>query len=135
MPSSISERLEKQSSTIKNNNNKIVHDLTCKFSKLIKNGEITTTKGQTKQCSVCSYYSNRKEILKESPTKRKFNLATHKKFENFELFLIDPHKETQPNKNCTSEICKAIIQEINSAQKSIDIALYGIGEQEGIYML
>ena len=45
--------------------------------------------------------------------------------ENFKIIVSDLTTKLKPDRNCSSEICKEILQNINTAQKSIDIAIYG----------
>lgn len=44
---------------------------------------------------------------------------------NIKVFMTDFTKKLVPDKNCNSEFCKEILNNINSAKKSIDIAVYG----------
>ncbi|MBR1461358.1 hypothetical protein IJ596_07000 [bacterium] len=44
---------------------------------------------------------------------------------DIELYLMDFTHKLKPDGKCTSDACKRIIYEINKAEKSIDIAVYG----------
>lgn len=41
------------------------------------------------------------------------------------IFFADSSTKTKPDRECSSDICKEILSNINSATKSIDIAIYG----------
>lgn len=41
------------------------------------------------------------------------------------IFFADSSVKTKPDRECSSDICKEILSNINSATKSIDIAIYG----------
>ena len=41
------------------------------------------------------------------------------------MYLTDLTTKLKPDKKCSSIACKEILKQINSAQNSIDIALYG----------
>lgn len=41
------------------------------------------------------------------------------------IFFADSSIKTKPDRECSSDICKEILSNINSATKSIDIAIYG----------
>ena len=44
---------------------------------------------------------------------------------NIKMYLTDLTTKLKPDKKCSSIACKEILKQINSAQNSIDIALYG----------
>lgn len=52
---------------------------------------------------------------------------------NLQLFLNSPLYEG-PSNTCNTEICIALIEEINNAQISIDFAVYGFREQDEILL-
>lgn len=45
--------------------------------------------------------------------------------QDFKLILSDFTKKLKPDRNCSTEICKELLNNINNANKSIDIAIYG----------
>ena len=45
--------------------------------------------------------------------------------QNFKIILADFTLKTKPDRNCETDICKEILNSINSAESSIDIAIYG----------
>ena len=59
--------------------------------------------------------------------------SVSKTFSNIELFLISPYDSNKPVNKCASKACKKLLSEINSAQNSIDMALYGFGDIKEIF--
>jgi len=51
---------------------------------------------------------------------------------NLKVILSDSTTVLKPNNNCTTLMCKEILSNINNAQKSIDIALYGYSRVDEI---
>lgn len=47
---------------------------------------------------------------------------------NIKLILTDYTQKLKPDKLCNTTACKALVTEINNAQKTIDIAVYGIDD-------
>lgn len=88
-----------------------------------------------------SFKQNFKSKTQKTPKNNKntpipFKNSLYKKFgDNFcsvEIFLINPNTFAKPSNTCKSNACKALLQNINGAQKSIDFALYGIEGQKDI---
>lgn len=48
------------------------------------------------------------------------------------FYFTDFNKSLKPDKNCTSNACKALLNEIENAKASIDFAIYGISQQPKI---
>ena len=74
-----------------------------------------------------SYYSR---IFRKNKTK--FSSQNVEKFQlreldlgNFKIVLSDLTTKLKPDRNCSSDICKEILGNINHAQKTIDMAIYG----------
>ena len=60
------------------------------------------------------------------PDRLKFNIKDVK------LILSDFTVKLKPDRNCSSDICKEILNNINSAQKTIDMAIYGYSSTPAI---
>ena len=119
---------------IVNLKNDVVHKLNCKYASLIFNAEIISKKSLNnhKYCSICflNKFNQTFEILKSNSI---YSKSLNKQFGNIQLFLINPFEYSKPNKGCKTSFCKALVKEINNAENSIDIAIYGFGEQDEIY--
>ena len=118
---------------IVNLKNDMVHKLDCEYARLISNAKLVAKKSLNnyKYCSIC--FSRNNINFKISKSDLKYQKSISKKFNNIELFLINPLEYNKPNKNCNTHFCKTLVKEINSSQKSIDIALYGMGDQKEVY--
>lgn len=62
---------------------------------------------------------------KKKHTEKKTEHATTIELKNFKLLLTDFTQKLKPDRKCSSNICKEILSNINQAQSSIDIAIYG----------
>ena len=73
----------------------------------------------------------RKSHVKKIP-ELKTNFAQHNILHNstyinkiFKLIVSDLTTKTMPDRNCSSDICKEILRNINNSKTSIDMAIYG----------
>lgn len=62
-----------------------------------------------------------------------YKKSVYRDFGYVELYLINPLEFKKPSEKCETDLCKRIISEINNAQKAIDIAIYGMGQQRDIF--
>lgn len=67
------------------------------------------------------------------PGARMFSESLQKTFQNVTIFLINPNSYSKPSFLSRTNAAKALIKEINSANETIDFALYGIDGQNEIY--
>ncbi len=117
---------------------KIAHNLDSEHFSQMNNAKLflknEIEKLNFKLCGFCfkeiKTENNKNTIFKQS--KLVYHKSIDKKFKNIELFLINPLEFKKPNPACDTKICKRIVEEINSANVSIDLALYGINEQMAI---
>lgn len=63
---------------------------------------------------------NKKIAVKKEP----LFLTVYKK-ENIKIIVSDLTSKIKPDRNCSSDICRELLTNINGAKKSIDIAIYG----------
>jgi phosphatidylserine/phosphatidylglycerophosphate/cardiolipin synthase-like enzyme len=104
---------------ILNNKNNKYHKLNCKYGLLAKNIDIVPKSYISKSATPCKYCHIQKEKILNK------NNQNFIKIDNMELYLTDMTISRKPNNNCEENMCKAIVKEINSSQKTIDMALYG----------
>ena len=107
------------------------HKLTCKFGLNTKDYIIIPLK-DIKEYEPCSYCCQNKKkqsnITKKSQTTKKssFTRPAMVFADKYIKIVLSDHTTTlKPSKNCESLICKELVKEINAAQTSIDMALYG----------
>lgn len=130
--------LSKLDFVLVNLHSKIFHELNCEYSPLIKNAIIELRKNAIqvyKSCNICANSANKIDLKLNSLiplSKNKYLKSVNKNFGAIELYLINPLEYSKPDSNCKSAICKRILSEINSSNKTIDIALYGFGEIKAI---
>ena len=65
----------------------------------------------------------RRGYKKKVTSKKKH--ASILQLQNFKLIISDLTTKLKPDRNCSSEICRELLNNINRANKSIDIAIYG----------
>lgn len=120
--------------------NNIVHTLNCEFAKKIQTGELILAKNINKHtpCKICAVKQNNNNkvpyfefnIPKNS---KNYKTSFYQKFGSIELFIQNPYLYKKPTDNCNTKICKRLVEEINNSKESIDIAIYGLGEQSEIF--
>lgn len=62
--------------------------------------------------------------LKTEPSINNFN-KLNVKADNIKLILTDYTTKLKPDRNCSTDLCREILSNINNAQSSIDMAIYG----------
>lgn len=65
-----------------------------------------------------------KKQTKENPSLAQ-NLSTEFCIGNIKIVVTDLTSKTKPDRNCSSKVCKEILNCINNANNSIDMAIYG----------
>lgn len=135
------QKVQKLNLVIINNKNHKYHKLTCKYGLIAHNSQIIPASQLTKDAKPCkfclvdhkskeyrkkykqkhapkySYYEEEIPNIKSPPTIFKTN--------GIKIFLTDLTTVFKPSDSCTTPVCRALLNEINSAQKSIDFAIYG----------
>jgi len=133
----IAKELSKLEFLFLNLKNKIVHLPNCEHvSKINKSELILKNKNLNSHifCKKCLKEKLAQKITINLPkSKYLYKKSAYKKFNNIEIYLINPLEYSKPSTTCRSDYCKRLVNEINSAKNSIDIALYGFGEQKEIY--
>lgn len=122
---------------IVNLKNGVFHNINCEYAKKIKNAklELKSEANYLKPCKICySSHKQNSEILnlKIPKSKHIYKKSINKTFKNIDLYLINPLEYSKPNTTCTNNFCKRLIHEINNSKTGIDIAMYGIGNQQEI---
>lgn len=137
-------KVRKLNLRILNNKNHKYHKLTCKYGLIAHNAQIIPVSQlpkDAKPCKFChikhdgkkskkydrkkypksSYYNDEIPNIKSPPTVFQTSLSTGP----IKIFLTDLTRVLKPSNTCSTEVCKALVNEINSAQNSIDFAIYG----------
>lgn len=114
----------------------IVHNFNCEHVDEISFGEILLKKDIKNYSEVfCKKCLAQKQTNKFKIPKSKgvYKKSIYKKFDDIDLYLINPLEFDKPSALCRNDFCKRLVKEINGANSSIDIAIYGFGEQKEIY--
>ena len=114
-----------------NLNSGIYHKPNCEFASLMHNARLILMKDAKNFVPCKSCLNNIVLNLPEIPDNTKYSL--HKGFTNIKLYFTDPLSLRRPNTACTETICKMLVNEINTAENSIDMAIYGFGEIKAIF--
>ncbi len=137
-PKRIKENLEElilKEIMVVDENNNTYHELNCPETLKIKNPVLMPFKDIPKNFKKCEHcYLKRdfdleleNQVLKiESPEP---NLRVGQ----IELFLINPLNYFAPTKRCRTNVCQAIIKNINAAKSEIGFAIYGFEKQDEIF--
>lgn len=127
---------------ILNNKNHKYHKLTCKYGIIAHNAQIMPAAQlpkDAKQCKFCfgaknggKHYLKTQRYKKYYEEDENYHLiayikppATSYQADSLKIFLTDMTMNLKPSHNCTTNVCQALVQEINSAQNTIDFAIYG----------
>ena len=80
-----------------------------------------------KTYSISKNYVPKDFIIIKSGTKKKIDTKYPLIYNSsdFKLILSDFTQQLKPTRKCSTDICKEILNNINNAQKSIDIAIFG----------
>lgn len=120
--------------------NNTVHFLECEYAKKLQNGELILAKNINKYspCKICVVNEDKDKESYQPKFENLKNLKTYKtsfyqKFNSIELFIQNPYLYKKPKDNCDTKICKRLCEEINNSKETIDIAIYGFGEQKEIF--
>ncbi|MFA7658963.1 MAG: phospholipase D-like domain-containing protein [Candidatus Gastranaerophilaceae bacterium] len=128
------EKVRKLNLRIFNNKSQKYHKLNCKYGLLAHNSQILPASQipkDAKPCKFCLVKTAKgkgerrkgKVIIDEIPYVK--SPATIFQANSIKIFLTDFTKVLKPSNTCTTPVCKALAKEINSAQSSIDFAIYG----------
>ena len=115
----------------------IVHSLKCEHLDKLSNAKLLLRKDADKNlfCKKCLNLTPETiNFTYNIPKSKKiYKKSISKNFLDIDLYLINPLEYSKPSTTCRSEFNKRLLREINLAENSIDIALYGFGEQKEIF--
>lgn len=121
---------------IYNNKSDKYHKLNCKYGQMAHDVVILPKNQIPKTAKACKFCENvvkkSKNIKKEDKNineKAIIKKITPKSFKishgNIKLILTDLTTNLTPHKRCTTDFCTTLVKQINNANSSIDMALYG----------
>lgn len=126
------EKVRKLNLKIFNNKSHKYHKLNCKYGLMAHNSQILSVFQLPKDAKPCKFCLGKKQNAKNKNQKMKIDKIPDIKCpamvfqtNSIKIFLTDFTRVLKPSNNCNTAVCKALVQEINSAQSSIDFAIYG----------
>ena len=129
------QNIHKQHYVILNTKTKKYHKLDCKFGQKSTSFILIPEKDLPKDSIECKYCHRHHH--KKYKYKHKFHKHNHiedfNDIGNIRLYFIDFKNIDKPNQKCTTQACKDLISNINSAKSAIDFAIYGINKQDAIF--
>ena len=129
------EKVHKLNLKIFNNKSHKYHKLTCKYGIIAHNSQILPASQLPKDSKPCHFC-----LVKKQNTKCKVQKVFPKYYDEIpdikssasvfqndtvKIFLTDFTKVLKPSNSCDTNVCRELVSEINSAQNSIDFAIYG----------
>lgn len=119
-----------------NNKSHKYHQLNCKYGLMAHNAQIMAANQIPKDAKPCKFCLSRTGNRKQETVKRKNefykdvipNIAqapTILSTGSIKIFLTDLTRVLKPSHKCNTAVCRELIQQVNSAQSSIDFAIYG----------
>lgn len=127
------EKVRKLNLRIFNNKNHKYHKLNCKYGLMAHNSQILPAfqlPKDAKPCKFCLKKSKEKRLACKE--KKRYDEipyvaipATELQTDSIKIFLTDFTRVLKPSNNCSTPVCKTLVQEINSAKNNIDFAIYG----------
>lgn len=143
---SLPENLSKNLTTVRklklvifNNKSHKYHKLTCKYGLMAHNSQIIPSLQLPKDAKACKFCFGKHKKFKKFKNYKKYckcnyyddtipyvkSPATFFQSNRIKIFLTDFTRVLKPSNSCSTAVCKALIQEISSANNSIDFAIYG----------
>jgi len=122
-----------------NNKSHKYHKLNCKYGLKAHNSQIIPSMQLPKDAKACKFCFGKHEKYKKYKKGEKYQKykyyddvipdvkspATFYQTGATKMFLTDFTRVLKPSNSCITPVCKALVEQINSAQNSIDFAIYG----------
>ena len=115
------------------------HKLDCEYGLKSSEYSIIPEKQLPKDAKPCKFCHVQKQPVKKKTTPAQIAADTHKAPNavvtdgDIKLILTDFTKKLKPDRNCYTQACLTLLDEINNTKNSIDIAVYGMDVIPKIY--
>lgn len=133
------DKVQKLHLVILNNKNHKYHKLTCKYGLIAHNSQIIPAAQLPQDAKPCKFCLKGKQKFKKHKYEKNYENdeqnyhliayikppATSFQANSIQIFLTDMTVNLKPSHNCSTNVCQALVREINSAQNTIDFAIYG----------
>ncbi len=113
---------------ILNHHSNKYHKLDCKYGRVAHDMILIPYKHLPKGAKPCKYCHNVNQKLKKDILSKSNNIPSPQlvhSFGNITMYYTDYTKHLKPDNNCNTSECRAFVNLVNLAKKSIDIAIYG----------
>lgn len=118
------EKARKLKLVIYNHKSGKYHNLECKYGQIAQDKIILPKRQLPSNSSPCKFcHITKKSLQKNATTTIPYPLTISNG--SIKMFLTDLTTKLKPDNKCSSLVCKEILKQINTAQSTIDIALYG----------
>lgn len=99
------------------------HKLDCKFGKIAHDAVILETKDLSKTAKPCKYcHITEKKSAKHKNISKVPDILSNG---NIKIIMTDFTKILKPDNSCSHQVCRQLTELVDSAERTIDIALYG----------
>ena len=130
------EKVQKLHLVIFNNKSHKYHKLNCKYGLMAHNSQILPVSQMPKDAKPCKFCMSNHH-------KNQYHKYHHKKWVDYDIipnipqapvffqtstikiFLTDLTRVLKPSSECRTQVCQALLHQVDSAQNSIDFAIYG----------
>ena len=118
------EQARKLNLAILNHKSNKYHKLDCKYGLISHDTVVVNTKELPKDAFPCKFCHPAKQQKNSANTNTAPPPAVITSG-SIKFLLTDFTTMLKPNNKCTSQVCRTVLEEINGAQKNIDMAIYG----------
>lgn len=130
-------KIQKMGLRIFNEKSHKYHKLTCKYGLLAHSAEILPSSQLPKDSKPCKFCLVKREKGNGKSGKRNGSRETGDEIPyikspsvvfnscSIRIFLTDLTSVSKPSNDCNTALCRALLQEVNSSQNTIDFAIYG----------
>lgn len=118
-----------------NNKSHKYHKLDCKYGLMAHNAQIMPYNQISKDAKPCKFclpkhekhnnHKHDKKLSNEETIPDIPQAPSFLKTGSLKIFLTDLTRVPKPSHTCNTTVCRELIQQVNSAQNSIDFAIYG----------
>jgi len=116
------ELAKKINPVIMNRKSKKYHEIGCKYGEVASDAVVLIKEDLPQNAVPCKWCHKGEEVVK---IEHSLGYPDRITSGTIKMFLTDMASHLKVKSDCSSQICQMFLQEINSAQKSIDIATYG----------
>ena len=129
------EKTKKLDLVVLNKKNNLNHEIGCDYAWSIQKYELIKRPFfhfKKHPASCCHDVKPHHKELKHKPYKKK--AIANASESSVEIYFLSPLEQKKPKNKCTTNACKNLVYNIDHAQNSIDFAIYGIRQQDEVFV-